>query len=490
MSRPAWIVRLVPCAPILGRLLACVVVAVVSGLSGCCVDPPIIRDIRLFPQDAWYYLARDQGETPILSPEDHLAINAQFNQTFFSPWHRDRPAYDQGELLERLERFGANLGYGENKQPHSRQWLEALTQATALETFPNAGFAGITTAACDLRELPSHKPHFNDFERAGEGYPFDNLQYSAIPANTPVFVSHQSADGSWALVESHYGLGWLPSTDVARVAPAFICAWETGRYAAIIKDDCPVYDDSGRFLFKVGVGLMLPLVSQASDHCRVLVAVPDENRQARLKEIAIPCEAVVAKPMPLTRNNIAAMVNRFINQPYGWGGLFGNRDCSSTLKDFFVPFGLWLPRNSFHQAHHGGNYISLSGFSPTDKERTILAEAVPFLTLLWARGHIALYLGEQAGQPVVFHNLWGVRTRNRSGPGGAPCDWPCRHNHPAFRSRNLQLRSRPRRPAHPHRRHDPAGFSAVWAARAHPRIGKHGAVPPCGGMGLPDKAFK
>ncbi len=163
---------------------------------------------------------------------------------------------------------------------------------------------------------------------------------------------------------------------------------------------------------------MLPLVSQASDHCRVLVAVPDENRHARLKEIAIPCEAVAAKPMPLTRNNIAAMVNRFINQPYGWGGLYGNRDCSSTLKDLFVPFGLWLPRNSFHQAHHGGNYVSLSRFSPTDKARTILAEGVPFLTLLWARGHIALYLGEQAGQPVVFHNLWGVRTRDRWGREG------------------------------------------------------------------------
>ena len=149
--------------------------SIVIILCACCPNPPIISDIRDLPQDALRTFAGDQGSRVLLSPGAQSVLDQQFNQVFFSPWHRDRPVHGKGELLERLERFGANLGYGENRQPHDRQWLEHLQQTAALDAFPNAGFAGITTVASDLRELPSHKPHFNDFELPGQGYPFDNL---------------------------------------------------------------------------------------------------------------------------------------------------------------------------------------------------------------------------------------------------------------------------------------------------------------------------
>ena len=38
--------------------------------------------------------------------------------------------------------------------------------------------------------------------------------------------------------------------------------------------------------------------------------------------------------------------------------MYQERDCSSTLRDLFTPFGLWLPRNSGQQAGEG-IYISL-----------------------------------------------------------------------------------------------------------------------------------
>ena len=34
---------------------------------------------------------------------------------------------------------------------------------------------------------------------------------------------------------------------------------------------------------------------------------------------------------------------------YGWGGIDGGRDCSSTIKDLLTPFGIWLPRDSKDQ---------------------------------------------------------------------------------------------------------------------------------------------
>lgn len=45
-----------------------------------------------------------------------------------------------------------------------------------------------------------------------------------------------------------------------------------------------------------------------------------------------------------------------------------------------------------------------------EKEKAILRDGVPFLTLVWLRGHIMLYVGPYKGRPAIFHNVWGVRT--------------------------------------------------------------------------------
>lgn len=105
-----------------------------------------------------------------------------------------------------------------------------------------------------------------------------------------------------------------------------------------------------------------------------------------------------------------------MGQPYGWGGYLFNRDCSLAMRDLFVPFGVWLPRNSSAQAK-AWQFISFVKASPSGKESIIKDEGVPFATLLWLRGHITLYIGEYKGEPVMFHNVWGVRTNDGNGEG-------------------------------------------------------------------------
>ena len=69
------------------------------------------------------------------------------------------------------------------------------------------------------------------------------------------------------------------------------------------------------------------------------------------------------------------------------------------MRDLFVPFGVWLPRNSSAQAK-AWQFISFVKASPSGKEIIIKDEGVPFATLLWLRGHITLYIGENKGEPV------------------------------------------------------------------------------------------
>ena len=48
----------------------------------------------------------------------------------------------------------------------------------------------------------------------------------------------------------------------------------------------------------------------------------------------------------------------------------------------------------------------------------ILERGIPFLTLIWAKGHIMLYMGSRHGRALVFHNLWGIKTRDLWGREG------------------------------------------------------------------------
>ena len=145
------------------------------------------------------------------------------------------------------------------------------------------------------------------------------------------------------------------------------------------------------------------------------MAVADQRGNAFIKSTFVSKDAAAAKPLRLTTFNIAKTANELINEPYGWGGLYQNRDCSAMLKDLFAPFGLWLPRHSDDQAKEGGIFIDFEKLSPQEKEAMILKRGIPYLTLIWRRGHIMLYIGSYQGSVLVFHNMWGVRTKDMLG---------------------------------------------------------------------------
>ncbi|MDP2268917.1 MAG: hypothetical protein Q8K46_07080, partial [Deltaproteobacteria bacterium] len=84
----------------------------------------------------------------------------------------------------------------------------------------------------------------------------------------------------------------------------------------------------------------------------------------------------------------------------------------------FAPFGIWLPRNSGHQAKMTGAFVDFRNLSPAEKEKAIMKQGLPYFTLLWFKGHIMLYIGAQDGQALVFHNFWSVKTRDADGKTG------------------------------------------------------------------------
>ena len=43
-----------------------------------------------------------------------------------------------------------------------------------------------------------------------------------------------------------------------------------------------------------------------------------------------------------------------------------------------------------------------------EKEKYIIEYGIPFLSLIYLPGHIMLYVGQNNGKPVFFHNVMGM----------------------------------------------------------------------------------
>jgi cell wall-associated NlpC family hydrolase len=378
--------------------------------AGCLHLPGTIADLRTLEQDPRAYVGPGDSPRPLMPADRQAILNRDFDARYFLPWHLERPRYDRTALEELFAQYRRNPGYGENLLPRPADWIRRLEEDADLASFPRSLFRAITLRNTALRTLPTARPHFNDPTLPGEGYPFDNLQMTAVWVNTPVLVTHQTRDGAWVWAEAPFACGWLPREDLAPVDHDFVASWETGSYAAILGDDIPLRDGNGAFRFRAHLGALFPLVADEGSVWRIRLAVADGDGRARLLSGVVAAGDADRKPLAATPSSLARVAGRLAGQNYGWGGMYENRDCSAMVRDLFVPFGLWLPRNSAQQAR-AGKFISLKELPVEEREKEILAQGVPWLTLIWLRGHIMLYLGERDGRAVVLHNLWGLRTR-------------------------------------------------------------------------------
>lgn len=389
-------------------------------LGGCAVRPQGIADTVNYPQAAAAYLVSGEGAARLIPEAAQERLDAGYNERFFAPWQQRRASLPAAEAFAGVAAYGSRQGYGENLLPLSQERWQQLVASLQRESYPSLARPAITVRNSVCRVFPTSRPFFLDPTRTGEGFPFDYFQNSALWAGTPLLVTHLSADGAWFFLETAFVSGWVPAGDIAWTDEAFQADYRTGRYAALLRDDITLRGEQGEFLTKTHLGALFPVVARDEGGLQLLVPVRDADGAARIRHARISTELAAVKPLPLQPDRIAELADRMMGQPYGWGGLFEDRDCSATMRDLFAPFGVWLPRNSGDQARSGGTFIDLSVLDAAGKRDRLLRQGVPFYTLVWLKGHIGLYLGPDpaSGEPMLLHNLWGVRTTDGSGREG------------------------------------------------------------------------
>lgn len=396
-----------------GRVLLAGLLCLIA-LAGCRLPAPDFPARVDLPQDPRAYLGSAAWRVdPAWQQRQYLA----FRQAHFAPWDLYAPRQGRAEFAARQAELTARPGFGENTLAHGPDWNAELTALISAETFPNAGWPGLTLHTVDLRALPTRRPLVKGFAHSGEGLAFDRLQESLLPPGSPVYAAHASSDGAWLYCETSIGPFWLASEKVGRVDKALMRSWRAAPLAAVLADGVGLRAGDGRFLCLAGLGAALPLAGWEGGVPVLLAPEASQGRALATPARARP-EQAAAMPLALTPAALADLAAPLMGRPYGWGGSFGGRDCSALMRDLFTPFGLWLPRNSADQAAAGAGRVDLAGLSAPEKERTVLELGAPFLSLLYMPGHIMLYLGPAGGRAATLHSVWGLRTIADDGAQG------------------------------------------------------------------------
>ncbi len=293
--------------------------------------------------------------------------------------------------------------YGENYRLVSKEWFTNIIKLADMDKYNSLKQKAITVRNSNLRVFPSSKPIFKRFNQAGEGFPFDYNQNSSINLNSPLLISHYSKDKGWAYVESSFAPGWIRVQDIATVDNETISKFKSeDTYFVAIKDDFPLYK-SHIFKDYVKLGTLFPMRKG-----KFATVIRDNTGKGYISRVDRN-KNIVKFPIKFNQKNLNIIINELIGKAYGWGGLFDNRDCSLLTKDLLTPFAFPLQRNSYGQTKNG-KYISLKGKTNKEKKDIIKRKGVPFLSLVYIKGHIALYIGNYKNEPIIFHSTWGIKT--------------------------------------------------------------------------------
>lgn len=359
-----------------------------------------IPDISTLSQNANAYVATTQ---PILDKNAQKSSEENYLMQYYSVWNEQFPQFTLSQLNQWYDYFIKNPGVGENLSPVNASFFQNLKDQTDNGSFGRLMIPAIVTSTTNMRLAPTNVPNYSDANATS----FDTLQCTSIYYGTPLMIIGQTKDKSWYFVDSGMQAeGWIPSSDIAFVSKEQIKKLEnTQNYMVFRRDDVPMYNATDMVVAQGRIGMIMPLTKSKNNFEIIGYGKDVGTGMAQLLPLKVNREDGHTFPYEMTQANVANFINLLLGKPYGWGGVFGYRDCSLTQKDLMTQFGIFLNRNSGNLLSCGQD-ISLANLTNAQKLNVIAIEGVPFRTLLIMNGHVMLYIGMINGNPIMFHEYW------------------------------------------------------------------------------------
>lgn len=404
MKKAAWLV---------------IVFCMIFSTAGCVTRQPlyyspqgVVPFVSRTMKSPGYWISRlSSPDTPLMGRDAIVRINERIqddglikNIFTVSDVSSDKLANTLKDSVERLRPKGCFLLDGKKASDafFDRQ-LEAMNVENIQENAPLR--YGLIRHYADQRIFPTEEGLY----AVAFDMDFDELQNSTLDIGTPVLIRHQSRDGLWFYVQSSQSDGWVKVENIILVdAQAAGIFSNSSRFVVAASAKTDIYRD--------------PEMTRYYDYVRMGTVLPFAGEKGKAVEIKLPegfgylaRESVHHDFLVFNQRNVLEQAFKLLNSPYGWGGMYGEQDCSAFILEVFSSFGIRLPRNSKEQAQASDHWISLEGLSDEEKLKKIIQEAMPGVTLLHLKGHIMLYLGNVDGRAYVIHAVWGYRVPQRGG---------------------------------------------------------------------------
>lgn len=347
-----------------------------------------ILDLKSIPQDTRTINHPGTG--------DQKSSFEEYFTSYFAPWSEHNFTADNlKEIASERKTY-----FAENYNLISKRDLDEIENNANIAAINSIKQKAIVTKYTNLRVLPTKTMLFSNPTQAGEGYPFDYAQGDYLTIGDPVLISHYSLDGIYAYVLTSSGTSsFVLAEDLAVVDQDFIDNYK--KNLGLLVDN--TLADLGHGKIQLYSSLVLPINGN-----KAYLPYRNITGKAELFEVTIDPNSYVTTPLAFTKENVRRVINQHLGRPYGWGGNLCHNDCARLVRNYFALFGISMLHLSKEQATQG-TITGLSSLDSLTKKSKIIAEAVPYQTTICMPGHIGVYLGDNNGEPIFLHALWGIK---------------------------------------------------------------------------------
>lgn len=400
-----------------------VIVVVLLALSGCTRTvvveyygaPALAPGTRPEMNTPGFWIGRHPDpDTVVMTGEEIDAFNAAVREKTRAVYNvmQISPTRNGSALQGSMKRMLAHVAsknYVDRRGKPAAEALGFLETLMAIDTIPstvNVHWAYVVRP-CDQRILPTDEPLYRNITDMA----IDRLQNNTMDIATPVVVLHRSADLAWYYIVAPFSEGWARADCIA------LCPLEQmERYeartpfivATAARADLFADPQLRRYRDRVQMGTRLPLLQETDgDTVQVLIPTRGEGGWCVFDAAYASTSQVHRGYLPYTPRAALTQAFRLLNTPYGWGGMYGEQDCSRFVQEVFASFGIVMPRNSAQQGRVGSLITSFDKTRTAEKRRETLADSARGgITTLQFPGHIMLYLGDIDGEPYAIHGLY------------------------------------------------------------------------------------
>lgn len=382
------------------------------------IAPSVLPATTRQMKTAGYWISRHPApDQVLLTPSQIVQFNsqAQSQKTAFDV--ENFPKTLAGDEIKKIisakyQKLSSQVFYRRDNGKVDSGFFDAMHQQLNLEKVDLKTWVryGFIVHYADQRLLPTDEALYAE---KGD-VDFDELQNSALDVGTPVVVLHSSADGRWVYVRSETSDGWIHVEDVALGKKQdFIIFFGNKLFVVNLSPKADVFLDENltQYYDYVQMSTRFALIKgEWPGILKVRLPTRDEKGELVWRDGFLKSEDFNSGYLSYTPRHVLEQAFKLLNQPYGWGGMYGEQDCSRFLQEVFGTVGISLPRNSSDQIQIGkllGEFTS--DVSKQEKIKVLEEQGLGGTTLLGMKGHIMLYLGAVDGLPYAIHATWGYR---------------------------------------------------------------------------------